>query len=65
MMGNKSTVIIAGSCFLITEGLKSLLEGDSRFSVASVSGSLNELLTTGPPSPDLVITDISSEGFEP
>jgi DNA-binding NarL/FixJ family response regulator len=65
MMVNKSTVIIAGSCFLITEGTKSLLEGDSRFSVASVAGSLNELLASGSPLPDLIITHISSEGFEP
>jgi DNA-binding NarL/FixJ family response regulator len=64
-MVNKSTVIIAGSCFLITEGIKSLLEGDSRFSVASVASSLNELLATGLPLPDLIITDISSDGFEP
>jgi DNA-binding NarL/FixJ family response regulator len=65
MMGNKSTVIIAGSCFLITEGVKSLLEGDSRFSVANVAGSIDELLESGAPLPDLFITDISSKGFEP
>jgi DNA-binding NarL/FixJ family response regulator len=64
-MSIKSTVIIAGSGFLVTEGLKSLFYGNDKFTVTGVAGSVIELKSFQKRSPHIVIIDVSSDDFIP
>ncbi len=61
----KKNIFIWGASFLIAEGLKSLLNGTDLFSVAGISGSIEQPVDVmGEITPDVLVVDAAADGFQ-